>query len=441
MKFLTILIIPLIVACGSSKKAVKNKELPTWAVNRPSEPAYYYGIGSALKQGDDYVYQNRAKKAALSDLLSEISARVSSYSVLSQIENNDQFTQDFTQSIRLQSQNRISGYELVNTYDDGSRYWILYRLDKSVYEQQQREEREKAMALAIQRLNEAETFRNQKDLHSAFVWKIKALEAIKNYLDDPLEVSLKGEQTYLGNHIYLQLLQSISSISISAPEKIPATRSLPLSFKLIVRDEEGLPLQNIPLYISYSGLSIEKRAYVSNSQGEINYYLSSLKSSANEEKVTARLNLEKLADEATNDNLIKRIISKNLSVKPVTTRLVINKPALKLEKVNSMVSSYVIKSLNKELFEVVDKGLPDYTLSVKEWDVAKSSKDDLSIYEINSNWELRDSTNKVIIDLEINGDRALHYDETKAREKAMTNWEREFEKLLIPKLKQLLSGL
>ncbi len=444
MKVYLILLMPLIVACGSSKKVAQKENAPDWVTKRPTDAAFYYGIGSATKQGDDYLYQKKAKEVALSDLISEISTEVSTYSVLSQIENNDQFTQDFTQSIRLRSSKSLTGYEIVNTFDDGRRYWILYRLNKTVYRQKVSADRQKAIDLALQKLAQADSFKKENNLRSAIIWHIKALEAIKNYLDDPLETNWKGSDIHLGNHLYLELVKTISGIKISGPEKIECVRSLPLTINYIISDQEAEPLDNIPLYITYSGLSLGKRDYTSNFRGNVQYELKAVKSEKKLEKVSAVVNLDKLAEEATRDNMVRRIVTQKPALS-VTTILEIRKPVLKLAGLNQAeeaeIRDYILKSSIGELFEIRNSSTYDYLLEVTEMRREQSKNRDINVFQINGVIALKTMEETPLLTVEIKGERGLHYDENKALNKATENWEKEFQRKLIPKLRQLLSGL
>ncbi|HCX99489.1 MAG TPA: hypothetical protein DG754_05045, partial [Bacteroidales bacterium] len=127
-KALVILTISVLLsACGGSKK-VQGPPPPDWVPNRPTSQLYYYGVGAARKTLDVSQYQQAARQNALADMANEISINISSNSVIHAFESNLNFTEDFSSTIRAQTQQDLEGYEQVDSWDDVNNYWVYYRL-------------------------------------------------------------------------------------------------------------------------------------------------------------------------------------------------------------------------------------------------------------------------------------------------------------------------
>ena len=66
---------------------------------------YYIGVGISSKISHPNEYQTIAKRNALNDLISEIQVTISTNSVLSQYQSNDEFRQQFESDSRLSARN------------------------------------------------------------------------------------------------------------------------------------------------------------------------------------------------------------------------------------------------------------------------------------------------------------------------------------------------
>ena len=127
----------MLIGCSGGKKAQQAQlaPQPEWVKMRPSSPTYYYGIGAVRKSMDVGQYQQAARQNALADMAGEISTTISSNSVLHAFESNLGFRDDFTSTIRAQTQQDLEGYELVDSWEDLENYWVYYRLSKALYQE------------------------------------------------------------------------------------------------------------------------------------------------------------------------------------------------------------------------------------------------------------------------------------------------------------------
>src|SRR5262245_17154640 len=104
-------------------------ERPDWVKARPASSGYYIGVGLASKSRGDH--QETAKKNALNDLASEISVTVEGNSLLYTLDQKTRFDESFTSTIKTTTTELIEGFELVDTWENGTEYWTYYRLSKA----------------------------------------------------------------------------------------------------------------------------------------------------------------------------------------------------------------------------------------------------------------------------------------------------------------------
>ena len=124
----------LILAACSSKLQQPVETKPSWLSGKPSSSDYYVGIGYGSKTVNTN-YIQVAKKSALEDLVSEIKVTVSSSSVLSTFEDNKNFREAYEQIIQTTAADEIEEFEVVDSWEDGTGYWVYYRLSKERYRQ------------------------------------------------------------------------------------------------------------------------------------------------------------------------------------------------------------------------------------------------------------------------------------------------------------------
>lgn len=342
------LVSTILVSCSSSKPVQTTTEpvrqKPEWLQSRPITSIYYTGIGVANKRTNPGDYAQVAKNNALGDISSEISVNISSTSVLSQIEKNFNFKEDYESSTQTSTTESLEGYELIDTWEDQNYYYAYYRLDKETYERIKREKREKAISYSMDFYRKAMDFESNQNVKDAIIFKVKAIEGIKDYFGDPLQTNLDGKQVFYGNELLASLTSSINSIKIiPLTETINVKRGQGISDKLLqfqVFNANGNPVNNLPIYLYYSGDRITNNEISTNSKGEAGYNLSKVTSSNPVEYFQANVNLVNLAKEATEDALIRKLIGKLNSPEARVT--------LKIEKPKVYISSVELNLGNEQ---------------------------------------------------------------------------------------------
>jgi hypothetical protein len=123
----------LLLGCGSTKKLTEVEVLPDWVKTKPIIPGYYVGLGSAQKTMNPNEYQSGAKNNALADLTSDISVTISTESVLHQFESAMAYSEDYSSFTKTLAKENLEQYELINSYESQTHYYVLYSLSKEKY--------------------------------------------------------------------------------------------------------------------------------------------------------------------------------------------------------------------------------------------------------------------------------------------------------------------
>ena len=115
----------LLWSCGTQKATV-----PEWIGAKPIDArrTYVYGVGMSYINPNT-AYQQAARSNALADLAGEVESQVFDESRLLQKEDVGGFSSSFSSQTLTTSHIKLEGYELVDTYSDELRYYVLYKLD------------------------------------------------------------------------------------------------------------------------------------------------------------------------------------------------------------------------------------------------------------------------------------------------------------------------
>lgn len=261
----------ILSACNSTKKAqqaIVENPRPDWVQSKPFNATYYYGIGNVNTRIHAVDYQQVAKSKALEDLASEIEVTIDAQSVLHQKETNIAFIENYEATTRVDVQNNISDYEVVDSWNNQNEYWILYRLSKEEYRRTEQEKRLNAINKSLHYLELSEKESNYK---LQLDYLLQALDAIKPYLNDPLKAERNNQEIYLGNYalsqlndrlVYLKLKKGSDELTLDWSNCF----SKEASFALLYND---LPVDNIPVRIKYNSYSDQK--ILSDNNGLIRY--------------------------------------------------------------------------------------------------------------------------------------------------------------------------
>lgn len=311
-KYISILCILIISACGSSKDAVDNSSSkPEWVSNRPIDPYSYIGIGVSRVQADGSHLQ-RAKNAALSDLASEISVEISSTSLLHQIEQNRSFREEYRAQTELNSLETIDDFELVGSYEYQGYYYVQYKLDKATYARQRAARKSTAVQKALSFYNQALQAKKDYNIQASLTHTMSALGEVKLYLNEPIQaVGVEGD---FGVRLYSfvnELLESIRLEPLESRIQLIRYQDNSSLFAFTTTTTEGAPLANIPVYLYYTGGFLRENMVKSNEKGEVYTVVPKATNPNETERLEADINFVALAENATRDPLLRMLLTRH----------------------------------------------------------------------------------------------------------------------------------
>jgi len=312
----------LSINCGSKKTIIVK---PNWVANRPNNPEYYIGIGVTPKVGLINQYQQTAKNNALKDLVSEISVNISSSSFLYKLSVNDAMKETYDSRTSVTANEFVEGYELVNSFEDESNYWVYYQLSKQKYQELKRQRIQKALDNALAKYDNALNAKTKFQYQNALVLLVKAVEDVKPYLSETLITTYKNKEIYFGNELFSEIMYCINELKISSNTKeITAKKGQPLTNEMltfVIKDSKGNKIENIPVIAEFSSGFMQNEKARSLSNGEVQFAIPKIKTRKSNDYFTAKIDFNEIIQEATNDFWVKKLlknINTNSFVKQVT---------------------------------------------------------------------------------------------------------------------------
>lgn len=230
---------------------------PAWVTNRPLSKNYYIGIAFASKSQYPQKYRQIAKDEALRDLASEIQVNISA-EFLHRIAEQGGVLEDEMQSlVKSKTQANLKGYDLVDSWDSGSQYWVYYRLSRMKYERHYRERKNKITGLARDIFLKAKKSEESKDISSALRYYIQALDMLDEFLGEPIQIKYKGRNLYLQNELYTSIQSNFSCLKLKPTKPIIKAKKgfglkQPLRVKISCRAaKNNFPVSGMPVHFSF----------------------------------------------------------------------------------------------------------------------------------------------------------------------------------------------
>ena len=263
MKRFLIISLTALLACKGHKEVVTTTDpaqeasRPAWVNARPVDEFDYIGIGLCPKSRPDF--QETAKKNALNDLASEISVKVEGNSLLYTLDRKYQFDEQFTSTINTKTSEQLEGFELVDTWENGTEYWTYYRLSKAEHARIKAEKKRQAIAQSTDFFARSRASIASGDLKGAIDNDLRALLAVKEYWGESDQVEIDGKQVPLANEIYGHLQLLSSGVRINAlPERCELNYGNAFKRELLISTEYAgaagpRDLSQLPLVVEYPG--------------------------------------------------------------------------------------------------------------------------------------------------------------------------------------------
>jgi hypothetical protein len=331
-RFIIVLIIA--VAAGCSPKVVPPDPealKPVWLKSQPYQDGYYTGIGHSKKDGSNNYIQS-AKKSALDDLVSQIKVNVSSTSILSQLEANKQFTEQYEQIIQTTTADEIEEFEMVDAWEDPSNYWVYYRLSISRYRQIKEEQKRNAVLLATDYLRKARQSENEGQRLQAISFYFQALRSLEKHLAEAIRITLDDKEILLVNEIYASIQSALDKIHLKAnPSELILNRRLHQSSQTVTikaqYKDKNAPASALPLIAAFEkGAGDVFPTYKTNDAGESKILMNKIGSKEFEQTVTVKVDIDALSGSASSP--VYSLIAKTLNTPRTQVALVVQRPVV-----------------------------------------------------------------------------------------------------------------
>lgn len=304
---------------------------PSWLKSQPFESGYYTGIGHSKKEGNNN-YIQAAKKSALDDLVSQIKVNVSSTSILTQLEVDRKLTEQYEQIIQTKTADEIEEFEMVDAWEDGSNYWVYYRLSISRYRQIKEEQKRNAVLLATDYMTKAREAEKGNAMLQAMSFYFQAFRSIEKYLGEAIPVTIEQREVLLVNEIYASIQAILHKVNLRIdPSEIRLNRRVNQdAYTVTVRalfKEHNQPVIALPLYAAFEkGAGDVFPTYKTNESGESKILLNKISSSELEQTVVVKVDIDALSGSAGSP--IYSLIAKTFRVPRVQLALKVERPVV-----------------------------------------------------------------------------------------------------------------
>ena len=232
------------------------QDKPDWVLQHPAGEMGFVGIG--MCEMSDADYQQKAKQRALADLVSSIKVDVSANSLLNTLEDNGAVRQTFAEDIRMEARAEIEKFRLVDSWQDGTEYWVYYELNYFDYEEYMEARRQKAIKDGFDYWYRGNALLEQGDFMSGVDLLTKAMSTIRPVLNMELLCSYEGNTINLGTEIYASLTSIFNGVTVVVnPTAVAGTPFKGIADPIAVGVyRNGNPLKNVRLqakFVSGSG--------------------------------------------------------------------------------------------------------------------------------------------------------------------------------------------
>ncbi len=388
ISFILFLSIIFFMNLGESKAGSKRK--PKWISNRPVDNNYYIGIGKSTKIKSNADYIQIAKNNALADIISEISVKISSNSILSQFEDNSGYKETYEAQIKITAKDDIEGYEIIDSWEDKEEYWVYYRLSKADYQRKKRERLDRAKNLSKDFFEKAQEAEKEYDINNALIYYVKAFDAIKKHIGKDLSVFTFDGKTYLDNAVYQSIQDIFSRIRIVPEKEVYTLQALssdnePVYVKVKLKtDLETQNISNLPIIFSFPDLNInETENVISLNSGKAECTIANMAPKGRTQIIKAELNTDVYFGENAPDNLLKNLFNErgnkpygnlNIVVKEIFAYLESQEIFLGNINSNQPITKLFKEELSENFFSFTnDKEIADVFIKINS-EVVKGTK-------------------------------------------------------------------
>ena len=223
---------------------------PEWIESQQNAENYWFGVGSVEKPfyGDDI--REEARNQALNEIASQISVYISSSFEEVITEHNFSLDEFATSVVKIRVDNKLLNIEIVDSYENKNRYYLLAKLSQTKYYEAIEKQRRNAVKTAIGLLDKSESEFNIQ----SFTYLSEAMNEIIPYMDIPIEEEYPvGSGKTINLYSYIKLLANTSinrfrliPIQEAVEIKLGFSRDIQLGVK-VVDNNSNAPIENVPV--------------------------------------------------------------------------------------------------------------------------------------------------------------------------------------------------
>ena len=315
MRVLITFLVPLLLlGCSASNQSKNTTDpIPSWVQKRPSQNEFYLGIGSASKLSHPFDYSSIAKQTALEELANEISVRINANSVLSQAEDKNGFEEAYQSQINLKSQIELEGFDVYDSWENAERFYVYYRLNKREWLERQEAKKKAALSQSQDWYFKALRADSLHRAEEALNYYVKALEAIDQYLGEPLEwINPQGVTTYYGNEVYYHLAGLVQGLQVNSEIDKKQLKQGTLQsdeiFEFYLINSQGMAAVGLPVLVKYSEQLSRGTTLISDNTGNVAYPIPIIQSGKRTQYIQSRFDADQWLKEVTDNRLVRGIL-------------------------------------------------------------------------------------------------------------------------------------
>ena len=278
-----------------------SQNVPDWVRDMPKDMNYYWARESIDKKGvAENDYKEDVNNRAIKTLSMQINSRVASSTASIVTETNMNLETEFSQSLSMSTMSDIDGAEKYADFDDGQKYWVIWRLNKETHDNNILKAAESAKGYYefFLAFSDQEPVQQLQQLIPAYEDIIKVIGK---------EVIFNGTKS-LKTEIPNQLMRILNKIRILADGetdligKVNAPVSKPLKLKTKV--PKGYQVADIPIVFSFESgegeFSHEK--VITSKSGKVETKITKIFSRRRVQSVRAQIDLSKYRENALKES-------------------------------------------------------------------------------------------------------------------------------------------
>jgi arginine repressor len=350
---------------------------PAWLKTEPYQEGYYTGVGHSVKDGSNNYIQS-AKKSAFDDLVSQIKVNVSSTSVLSTMEFDKKFQEQYEQVVQTTAADDIEEFEMVDAWENDRNYWVYYRLSIARYRQIKEEQKRNAVTLATDYFQKARAAEANHEILQSIGFYFQAFRSIEKYLAEPIKVTINNEEVLIVNETYASIQRLLDKIVVRVdPSEILMNRRVNQTAHNVIAKttyKDGGVAGEVPLAAAFvKGEGDIFRNYKTDENGLAKILINRIGSKDLEQTIGVKVDLDVLT--SGSKSAVFELVSKTLRVPGAQIMMRVQRPVVYVtadeksfgaNKVNAQITNRLKNLLANNGFEFTDnKNSADLWFDIK----------------------------------------------------------------------------